>query len=73
MSHHGRAHERIEVDADTAHGPAAILRAVQAGPKPSEADVDALEQAIQSGRLSVRDSGLFDQPDVLSANDPTTN
>jgi predicted transcriptional regulator len=39
--------------------PAAILRMMRSGPHPSEADVQALEAAIASGRLPVAEPETF--------------
>jgi hypothetical protein len=42
---------------------AAILRAMHEPPHPSSEDVDALEQAIDNGKLPVRHEGVSDGED----------
>jgi hypothetical protein len=42
--------------------PAAILEAMHDIPHLSAEDIDALERAIEQGRLPVRQGGIFDEP-----------
>jgi hypothetical protein len=55
-----RLNSLVEVE-PRAGSPAAILRAMQEPPHPSDADVDELDAAIKAGRLPVRLHDLFSE------------
>jgi hypothetical protein len=56
---------RVEPASDFRKGdPQAVLEAVRAMPPLSGEDVDALERAIEEGRLPVRYEGVFDAEDA---------
>jgi hypothetical protein len=53
--------ERLKLLFEEVTAPSALLRVLKALPHPSAAAVDDLEAAIASGRLPVRDEGMFDR------------